>query len=129
MSSETKLASGATLVINLPPFAISKALYQAVLREAKTVAFSSSTEMASIYKDIFCIAYSSPEIEACLWECFKRCTLNGAKIDADTFEPAERRVDYMQVCMEVGIANIRPFMESLSVLYQQLSSIVDKSQK
>lgn len=118
---EVKLPSGAILKVTPSPFPVSKALYQALLRECKPMAISSGMEMASLFKDIFCIGFSSPEIEACVWECFKRCTYNAGKgefkIDADTFEPVERRDDYIKVCVEVAKENVLPFLKSLYAEY------------
>lgn len=121
---ECKLPSGATLKITPSPFAISKSLYQAILKEAKGIAVGSGTEMASLYKELFCIGFSSPEIEKALWECFKRCTYNGGngdlRIDESTFEPVEARADYMTVCMEVAKENVGPFVNSLFAEYQRI---------
>ncbi len=111
------LASGAILTVNASTFAVSKALYQAMLRELKGIQVIGSVEKAQLYKDLFCTGFSSPEIESCLAECFKRCTYNAngveLKIDNDTFEPVERRDDYMAVCMEVAKENVLPFVNSL----------------
>lgn len=118
---EVKMPSGATLKVAPAPFAAAKALYQAVLEETKHVPIGSKTEMASVYKDLICIGFSSPKIEAALWECFKRCTYNGGKgdlkVDADTFEPVEARNDYLTACMEVAKENIHPFVKSLYAEY------------
>lgn len=126
---EIKLPSGATLKVQPSPFAISKALYQALLKEAKEVPFDTKMEMATLWKNLFCIAFSSPTIEACLQECFKRCTFNGGagdiKIDENTFEPVERRDDYMKVCVEVAKENVLPFVKSLYAEYQHISAILE----
>lgn len=118
---EVKLPSGATLKINLGRFEDSKALYQAILEEAKGIVIGSKTEMASVYKDLVCVGFSSKKIEACLWECFKKCQYNSGagdlKIDKDTFEPAAARDDYLTACMEVAKENINPFVKSLYVEY------------
>lgn len=119
MIEEMILDSGAKLKIQISPFAVSKALYQAVLKELKNVQITTKAELASVFKDIFCIGFSSPEIELCLWKCMERCTLNGEKIDASTFEPIERREDYLQVCVEVLKSNIMPFTKSLMQVYSQ----------
>lgn len=124
---EIKLKSGAKLKVQVSPFAVSKALYQSMLKELKNVGLSSKTELANVFKEIFCAAFSSPEIEACMWACMERCTLNGEKITEDTFEPVERRDDYMQVCMEVAKANVLPFAKSLYAEYQHQLSIIEKS--
>ncbi len=130
---EIKLPSGALLKIGLSPFAVSKALYQAFLKEIKPLGISAKSDFASLYKDLFCVGFSSPEIEKCLWECFKRCTLDAGagdlKIDEQTFEPLERRDDYMQVCIEVCKENVMPFMKSLIVQYQRATSILESTPK
>jgi hypothetical protein len=117
-----KLPSGAILKIQVAEFAVAKALYQAVLEELKSVNVSSQSDLASIFKDLACIGLSSRKIEACLNDCFKRCTIDQGsgdlKIDKDTFEPVERRDDYLTVCVEVAKANIGPFAKSLYAEYK-----------
>lgn len=119
---EVKLPSGALLKIQIAPFSDAKALYQAVLEEIKGVQVSSTTDLASIFKDLACIGFSSKKIESKLEECLKRCTIDHGigdlRIDKDTFEPIERRDDYMVVCMAVAKENILPFVKSLYVAYQ-----------
>jgi hypothetical protein len=130
---EIKLPSGAVLKIGVSPFEVSKALYQAILEEAKAVAFVSTTEMASVYKDIFCVGLSSKKIEACLWECFKKCIYNSGKgdlkIDKDTFEPVEARSDYVAVCIAVAKENIDPFVKGLYAEYSQFFEMIGSDQK
>lgn len=125
---EFKLPSGATLGVKAATFAESKALYQAVLREAKGVTVNSKTDMAAVYKDLFCIGFSSPEIELALWECLKKCTYNSGKgnlkIEQTTFEPIEARDDYLTVCMEVAKENIHPFVKSLYAEYGQVLKMI-----
>lgn len=129
---EVKLPSGATLKITPSPFKDAKSLYQAILKEAKGVSINSKTEMAEIFKNLFCIGFSSEEIERHLWVCFSRCTYNGGKgdlkIDADTFEPIEARDDYMQACMEVAKENILPFVKSLYAEYQRMLAMTENAQ-
>jgi len=121
------------LKIGVSPFEVSKALYQAILEEAKAVAFVSTTEMASVYKDIFCVGLSSKKIEACLWECFKKCIYNSGKgdlkIDKDTFEPVEARSDYVAVCIAVAKENIDPFVKGLYAEYSQFFEMIGSDQK
>lgn len=134
MSKEVKLPSGAILKIGLPPFAVSRDLYQAVLEEAKGILIGSKTEMASVYKDLFCIGFSSKKIEACLWKCFEHCQYNNGqtgdlKIDKDTFEPEAARDDYMTVCMEVAKENIHPFAKSLYAEYGTFLTMIINDRK
>lgn len=118
---EVKLPSGAVLRIQPASFELAKNLYQVVLEEAKSLGLSADTELASIYKDLFCIGFSSKKIEAALNECLKVCTYDSGagelKIGKDTFEPIEAREDYWQVCIEVAKENIYPFVKSLYVQY------------
>lgn len=117
---EVKLPSGAVLKIQVSSFAVSKALYQALLKEIRTIPVSKDMNYPDIYKELFCTGFASPVIEACLWECFKRCTYDGdAKIDEHTFEAEASRQDYMSVCIEVAKDNIAPFVKSLFAGYQQ----------
>lgn len=120
---EVNLPSGAILKITPSPFSIAKALFQALLKEIRDVEVSSKSDIASLYKDLFCIGFSAPEVEKCLWECLKRCTYNSGsgdlRIDEQTFEPLERRDDYLMVCMEVGKENLLPFMKSLYAEFQR----------
>jgi hypothetical protein len=127
MTVTVKCPSGATLKITPSPFAVSKALYQALLKELRTVRFD-FTDQVELYKQLFCVGFSSPEIERCLWECFKRCTYNSdagdLKITEDTFEPEKAREDYMTVCTEVAKVNIVPFAKNLFAEYERFSEIL-----
>lgn len=114
---EFKLDSGAILKLQPAPFKDSKALYQALLRELKGVTLSASVDMASVYRDLFCLGFASPDIEACIWKCMERCLLNDLRIDDNTFEPVERRDDYVKVCVEIARENVFPFFKSLYAEY------------
>lgn len=126
---EVKLPSGAVLKIGVAPFETSRSLYQVVLEEAKAILVTTKLEMASVYKDLFCIGFSSKKIENALWECLKYCTYNNGKtgelkIDKDTFEPISAREDYLNVCIEVAKDNIAPFVKSLYAEYEQALQMI-----
>lgn len=114
---EIKLPSGAILKITPGSFEESKTLYQALLSEMQKVRIDKPMltyeDEAELTKNLFCIGFSSPVIEQALWVCFKRCTYNGVRIDASTFEPLEARGDYIEVCVEVVKVNVGPFAKSL----------------
>lgn len=118
---KVKLPSGAELAIGLAPFAPAKELYQSILSEAKGIELNPSDEIdVNLWKDLLCVMLSSKKVEAALWECMKRSTYNGLKIDDQTFEPAEAREDYLTACMEVAKDNVMPFMKSLYAKYSQV---------
>lgn len=128
-----KLPSGAELKVYPAPFIDAKNLYQALLRELRIVQIDSKAEVANLFKELFCIGFSSPDIEAYVWECLKRCTYNNGKgdlkIDKDTFEDVKSRQDYIPVCVEVVKENVDPFMKSLYVEYAQYIAMAEKTQK
>ncbi len=131
---EITLKSGAILKITLSPFAESKALYQALLEEFKTLNVGGERQLVQLFKDLVCTGFSSKKVEQCLEICLKRCTYNnfpgveiGSKIDKDTFEPEANRQDYIPVCIEVVKENVMPFLKGLFAEYRQFSAIVDKS--
>ncbi len=113
ISKEVKLPSGAVLKVQPSPFAVSKALYQAIMMEAKLIEMDSISSLHNTVKDLFCVGFSSPLIEACLTKCFERCTINDLRIGDETFEPVERREDYIKVCAAVIGENVAPFAKSL----------------
>lgn len=118
---EKKLPSGAVLKITLSPFAISRALYQAVAEEARGLKVEAKTEIdVNLFKDLACLALASKKIEAAVWECMKRATYNDNKITEETFEKREARDDYFMVMFEVARENILPFTKSLYAEYSHL---------
>jgi len=128
------LPSGAVLKVTCAPFATSKALYQAILKELRMARGDTITDIG---KEIFCLGFSSLEVEACLWECFKRCSYNASagpgagadlKIDKDTFELVERREDYFKVCAEVVKENVLPFAKNLYAEFQNYLSMFGTTQ-
>ena len=128
MTEDITLPSGAKLKITLSPFAVSKALYQACLEELKSLKLDPNAEVdLNLFKDLFCAGFSSKRIEQCLDECMKRVHYNDRKITPETFEPAEAREDYLQVCLEVALTNIRPFMKNLGQLSGRISEQVSQN--
>lgn len=126
-----QLPSGAELSITLSPFAVSKALYQAILEEAKLVGIDPKQDEVMLYKDLLCSMLSSKKVEAALAKCMERCTYNGeriANVEA-TFELESARDDYLTVCFEVAKENISPFLKSLYVRYSQVLEKLKKHLK
>ncbi len=130
---EVRLGSGAILRISPAPFAEAKALFQAVSAEMRGVPFSRASELMNVLKDVFCAAFSSREIERCLWPCLIRCTYNAGEgnegIKDGTFESATARGDYTKVCMEVAKDNIAPFVKDLSAVFAEVSEAIENYRK
>lgn len=126
---EVTLPSGSTLKITPAPFPEARALYQAVVEEMKGLKLDPEAEIdVNFYKDVFCVGLSSKKIEAALWKCMERSLINDLKITADTFEPVEKRDDYLTVCFEVAQENIRPFTKSLFAQYGHIFAMIQSGQ-
>lgn len=121
---EVKLRSGNALKISEVPFAEAKALNQVLMREIRGVKFSGKEEFGELMKNLFAIGLSSPAIDQELWNVFKRvqyCDKRGElKIDKDTFESAEARADYVEVCRAVIEEVCGPFLNGLYVEFKTL---------
>lgn len=125
MTEDLTLPSGARLKITLAPFTISKALYQAMLEELKGLKLDPQAEIdANLFKDIFCVGFSSKKIEAALHDCLKRVLYNDVRISDATFEDPAAREDYLPVLLEVARINIRPFTKNLLSVSTDLSAMM-----
>lgn len=122
------LQSGKELAITPAPFADAKSLYQALLADLNAVKIDSKMDTSEFMKQLMCIGFSSPRIEACLWPCLARCTYQGLKIVPETFEPVEARADYLNICLEVTRENVDPFWQALFAAFVQFSSMIEKNQ-
>lgn len=123
LDREVKLPSGALLKIDAATFEESKDLHQALLREVAHIPINASAtggvDLVNPVKQVVCIGLSSPVVEACLWKCLAHCTYSpegnsvGSKITKDTFKSLTAREDYIDVCLEVALENLLPFVKAL----------------
>lgn len=72
---------------------------------------------------------TSDEVEACLFECAKRCLMGTETINRDYFEKVENRKNYFPIMVEIIKANVGPFIEGLSSQFAGLAGILGKAQK
>lgn len=115
---EYKLPSGAKLRITLAPFKEGKELYQAILKEFKSLKVSEKDQIdVNMFKDIFCTLLSSNEIESAILKCAERCLYDNSKINDETFEDENARQDYIETLYLIAEANIRPFVKALFAKY------------
>lgn len=125
---EVRLPSGAMLKVDPAPFPDSRALYQALLEEGKGLRLDMNAEVdGNLYKDIFCVGFSSKKIESAIFKCMQRCLYNDLKMTDETFEPEAAREDYFTVLFEVVQENIRPFTKSLYAQFSVVSGMIQKS--
>ena len=128
-NKEITLPSGATLKITLAPFAEGKALHAAFLEELGSLKVDGEAEAWNLYKDMFCMGFSSKKIDKALEACLKRVLYNNKHIDDQTFEPVEAREDYMVVLLEVAQHNLAPFLKNLSLALSRISESLSNIQK
>jgi hypothetical protein len=122
---EVTLPSGAKLNVALAPFADSKALYQALLEEAKGVKMDPQAEVdVNLFKDLFCAGLSSKKIEAAAMECAKRSIYNGEKLTLECFEPENARQDFYPMLFEVTKENVSPFTNDLYAKFKLFSAMI-----
>jgi hypothetical protein len=121
---EMRLPSGAALEITLAPFADAKALAQAVLIELRKIEIREDVDHWALIKDLVCTGLSSKEIESAMNKCLARCTYNGIRIGADTWEPVSARADYVPAIYRVIEENITPFLSGLLPEFSQAKQMV-----
>ncbi|TDE17716.1 phage tail assembly chaperone [Dyadobacter psychrotolerans] len=123
--------SGAKVVMDIASFEDAMALKNAVEREIKEAKLSINLAGVSSTSDLDIGEFltmamavdSSAEVNRCLMKCLMRCTYNGEKITANTFEPRECRQDYMPIMMQCMKDNLTDFFKPLVSKLFGLSSI------
>lgn len=127
--SEITLKSGAKLTIGSTPFVESKNLFQAVVKCMKDVEMDEKNNSLEAFVGALLGAQlSDTEIEKCLWVCMGRCTYSdgtkAVKIDMTIFEDIKVRMDFIDICLEVGKENLAPFMKALYVALPRLTEMI-----
>ena len=127
MSESVTTPSGATLEITVAPFDDADALRKALLRSFKGIPLSANILEQDVtdFKDAFISAWTSDEVEKCLFKCFERVAYEGIRLTRSLFDDPELgtrlRKDYLTVCQEVIRVNCSPFFDQiLSTLREKL---------
>jgi hypothetical protein len=124
MSIKITLSSGAKLEITPLPYLKAWGVSQDVLKEVKKLNVDINTLKTIDFKNLLavdalsfagplCEVLSNEKIIEAATVCMERCTYNGLKIDADTFEKIEARQDFLPVVFSVLKENISPFFANL----------------
>jgi hypothetical protein len=125
------LPSGAVLSMNVAPFKEAKALYQALMKELRSIPIKSDTEFAELWKNLYTAGFSSKEVEEALVACMGTCTYNTGpgqeKLTMAVFEDEKNRVDYEDVCIALVEINVLPFANRLYAQYKQLLTVPNGS--
>lgn len=118
---ELTLQSGAVLRIQPAPFRAAKRLFDALALEIKDAKMDPKEEIdVNFIKGILLGAVASPKVEEALWPCLVNCIYNDHKITTETFENSDARVDFLEICYEVGKENVFPFMKNLYSKYSPI---------
>lgn len=126
-SKIVNLPSGAVLEMTLAPFKDGFRLTQALAACLKPVKIDASRDIEDInnFKDVILAAITSPEVQAALLECLKRCAYNKERVISwDFFDDVSRRVDYFEICWEVATFNVAPFTKNLLTKFGEIAQKV-----
>lgn len=130
MSDPITLPSGRSLAVEIAPFTPANKLKKAIAADLVGVDLSgmqlgkldlnldvSKLDGASLnaFKNVLCILLASDRVEACVFECAVRSTIDGQKITRESFDPAEARGDYLFVAWEVIKANAGAFFGGINL--------------
>lgn len=123
-SKEFKLPSGAYLLVGVVPYQDAAAFRDAVVRSLKGTGLAKLDKDAllaggaavEVLVDVFLSIAASPDIEAAVLKCGKRCLYsrdgdakNGQAVSADLFESLEARSDFYPVAGKIFEVNVLPF--------------------
>lgn len=135
MDTQIKLESGAMLNITMLPTREAMELLRIVSAEVRRIKIEADfnkelpegadasaaiksmlfdTGMINTMKDLLFQLLGSKELQDFLFEtAFRRCLYNKSAINYDTFDEGTAREDFLPVCKEVLVYNLRPFLKSL----------------
>lgn len=121
------------LGIELGSFREAKNLQDAILSEVKTQKVDVKTELdVNFIKDILASIISSPKVEDALWPLMARCIFGPSKekvVESLFDAKPELREYYLEICYEVALENIKPFMKGLFAKYEHTLSAIIPSLK
>lgn len=111
--------------MTVAPFSDGMKLFKTIARELKLVDIElgdldvtklAGKDINSIKNVVFQLV-GSDAVEACVFDCLKRCTLNGQRITKETFEDESARGDFLPCAWEVIKINLRPFVSGLNLSF------------
>lgn len=119
--------------INIAPFKEAMALKNAIMREIKLgtidlTAFKNKKiedilkSDISPFLDAIIAVDSSEAVNSAIMGCLVRCTYQGEKIIAATFDNAEAREDYYSIVFECLKVNLMPFFKGLSLKFKEATN-------
>jgi len=123
--------SGAKVEVTLSDYSTSCDLMKAVLRAIRqggvgskipeNIQLSDLSKLTNAnlqdlggFADAVIDVITSKEVEELIFKCMERCTYKDERISRSTFEPEDRRGDFLFIAWEVGKANVRPFGSHLT---------------
>ena len=123
LPEKISLKSGATLELQIAPFAEAMRLFKTIANELKAVDIHlegltlekiKGTDINGI-KNAVLQLLGSDAMELAVRTCMARCLYNGTKITPSSFETMDARPDYLPVAWEVVKFNMGPFFANLDL--------------
>lgn len=125
MARTVKLPSGMELMIGETPFSESNALFKAVIKSLRMVEVDNTIHgLDEFIGALLGAQLSDGEVEKAMWDCLKYATYGDRKIVSSLFDEEKARTDYIDICLEVGQENLRPFMKGLYAALPRLTSAI-----
>ena len=124
------LQNGHVLGLTIADFGPANRLRKEIVRELRSVKIDTDIDLSNAkkllemeldpktlntIKDLVCQLLGSDAVEAAVFECMKKCTLQGEKVTQQTFDNAEMREDFLVVAWEVIKTNVGPFFAGLDL--------------
>ena len=130
--SEFTTNNGAAVVINPAPWECAvnlKNVFMKNLAEASLSMdnFSKDADAMPLIQAVMKLD-SNPEFNHVIWPCLVRCTRNGEKITAQTFEDVAARADYYAIIVACVKENITPFFAGLISGLPSLLALLPKGE-
>ena len=130
MEIEKKLKSGEILKILDTDFETSNALFKAVIKSLKSIDIDDSVKNLEAFTGALIGAQLSDDsVEKAMWGCLACCLYKGAKIVPSVFNDFKAREDFIEICLEVGQENLRPFMNGLYVGLPRITQMIANIQR
>jgi hypothetical protein len=107
----------------MAPFAVGVKVQRVFANELKSVSIDSLDDGVdpNTLKGALFQLLASEQVEQAVFDLFKYCLYNDAKVDRGTFEAAEARQDYLPAAWEAVSFNLSPFLKSLGSLLSGLA--------
>ena len=117
MNKKIKLESGNELQMTMLSFAEAMVMYRIVAEEVKKINLLEESKLVEVITSITLSLTISEKLAECVQSAFGRCQYGNRKIEMEMFENAEMREEYFEICKEIILYNVTPFLPKKVLKY------------